>query len=132
MIGANQGRRMYSHVHKCTRACMCACVCVCVWRGGFITTFVKGLNILGVGVAMGYVLDGLGSLPGSSRFISSTASRLTVGSTQPPIQWVPEALFRGGVKQQGHEADHSFPCSGQVKKGGTIPPLLQMSSWYSA
>jgi hypothetical protein len=44
-------------------------------------------------------------------FLYTTASRPAVGPTQPPIQWVPEALFLG-VKQQGLEADHSPPCAG--------------------
>jgi len=30
------------------------------------------------------------------------------GVTQPPIQWIPGALFLG-VKRPGREADHSFP-----------------------
>jgi hypothetical protein len=39
----------------------------------------------------------------------STASRLTLGPIQPPIQWVLGPLYRVGgvVKQQGCEADHS-------------------------
>jgi hypothetical protein len=51
-----------------------------------------------------------------------TASRLTPGTTQPPIQWVPGA-FSPGVKRQGREADHSPPSSAEVKKDGAIPPL---------
>jgi hypothetical protein len=35
-------------------------------------------------------------------------SRTALGPTQPPIQWVPGALSLG-VKQPGHEADHSPP-----------------------
>jgi hypothetical protein len=41
-------------------------------------------------------------------------SRMAVGPTQPPIQWVPEALSLG-VKWPGHEADHSPPSSAKVK-----------------
>jgi hypothetical protein len=36
-----------------------------------------------------------------------------------------------GIRQQGHEADHS-PCTAKVKNGGAILPLLYMSSWYGA
>jgi len=34
--------------------------------------------------------------------------------TQPPIQWIPEALFPG-IKWREHEADHSPPSSAEVK-----------------
>jgi hypothetical protein len=40
---------------------------------------------------------------------------MTLGPTQPPIQWVPGALSLG-VKQPGHEADHSSPSSAKVKE----------------
>jgi hypothetical protein len=55
-------------------------------------------------------------------FLFSTASRLTLGPTHPPIQWVLGALSLG-EKGQGHEADHSPPSSAEVKKGGATPPL---------
>jgi hypothetical protein len=42
-------------------------------------------------------------------------SRMALGPTQPPIQWVPEALSLG-VKQLGHEDDHSPPSSAKVKE----------------
>jgi hypothetical protein len=45
----------------------------------------------------------------------SMLSRLSLGSTQPPIQWVPGALSLG-VKRQGREADLSPPSSAKVKK----------------
>jgi hypothetical protein len=48
-------------------------------------------------------------------FLFSKSSRPAVGSTQPPIQWVLGALFRG-VKRLGGEADHSPPASAEVKK----------------
>jgi hypothetical protein len=35
------------------------------------------------------------------------------GSTQPPIQWVPEVLFPS-VKRPGRKADHSPPSSSEV------------------
>jgi hypothetical protein len=34
-----------------------------------------------------------------------------------------------GLKQQGREADHSPPSSGEVKNGGAIPPLPHTFSW---
>jgi hypothetical protein len=47
-------------------------------------------------------------------FLLTTASRPTLGLTQPPIQRVPGALSMG-VKQPGREADHSLPSSAEVK-----------------
>jgi hypothetical protein len=65
-----------------------------------------------VGIVTGYGLDDRGvgvRVPVGSR-IFSTSSRPTLGSTQPPIQWV------SGVKRPGREADHSPPASAEVKK----------------
>jgi hypothetical protein len=76
-----------------------------------------------VGMATGFVLDGQGSIPSESKiFLFSTASRLALGSNQPPIQRVPGAISPE-VKWLGHEADHSPPFSGKVKNGRAIPPL---------
>jgi hypothetical protein len=47
----------------------------------------------------------------------STSFRPVLGSTQPPIQYVP------GLKLQGREADHSPPSSAEVNNCGAIPPL---------
>jgi hypothetical protein len=47
-------------------------------------------------------------------FLFTTASRLELGPTQPPIQQVPKALTLG-VKLEGHEADHSPLPSANVK-----------------
>jgi hypothetical protein len=64
-------------------------------------------------------------------FLISTASRPTLGPTQPPIQWIPENLSLG-IKRQGCEADHSPPSSAEVEKDGDIPPLPHISPWHSA
>jgi hypothetical protein len=45
----------------------------------------------------------------------TTASRLDLGPTQPPKQWVTGALSLG-VKQPRREADHSPPSSAEVKE----------------
>jgi hypothetical protein len=45
----------------------------------------------------------------------STSSRPALGPTQPPIQWVQEAVYPG-VKQQKREADNSPPASAEVNK----------------
>jgi hypothetical protein len=56
------------------------------------------------------------SCPGRVKnFLFSTLSRRALGSTQPPIQWVPGALSPR-VKQLVREAHHSPPTSAQVRK----------------
>jgi hypothetical protein len=64
-----------------------------------------------------YELDNRGLISGRGRegyFLFATASRRTLGPTQPPIQWVQDALSRK-VKQPGPEADHRSPSSAEVK-----------------
>jgi hypothetical protein len=72
-----------------------------------------------VGITTGYELDdreGRSSSPGrDNNFVFSISSRPALGPTQPPIQWVPGALFPG-VKRPGSEADHSPPATAEVKK----------------
>jgi hypothetical protein len=48
-------------------------------------------------------------------FLFTTVSRTALGPTQPPIQWVPGALYLV-VKRPGREADHSPPSSAEVKE----------------
>jgi hypothetical protein len=69
-----------------------------------------------VGIAIGYELDDLrvGVRVSVESRIFSTSSRPALGSTQPPIQWVPGTLSPR-VKQPGREADH-WPTSAEVKK----------------
>jgi hypothetical protein len=64
-------------------------------------------------------------------FLFSTSFRPAMGSTQPPIQWVPEAVSPE-IKRPGHEADHLPPTSAEVKKTWCIHPLPRTSSWRSA
>jgi hypothetical protein len=49
------------------------------------------------------------------RFAPAPGSRTALGPTQPPIQWVPEALSLG-VKRPGREADHSPSSSAEVEE----------------
>jgi hypothetical protein len=87
-----------------------------------------GINITSrdssVGIATGYGLGG-GSSPGRVEYFHfSISSRPALGSTQPPIKWVP------GLKRQGREADHSPPTSAEVKKMWiytSIPPYVFMA-----
>jgi hypothetical protein len=57
---------------------------------------------------------GFDSRRGLGIFLFTTASRTALGTTKPPIQWVPGALSLG-VKRPGREADHSPPSSAEVK-----------------
>jgi hypothetical protein len=45
----------------------------------------------------------------------STMFRLTLGHTQFPVQWVPEAFYPG-VKRPGSEASHFPPSSAEDRK----------------
>jgi hypothetical protein len=63
-------------------------------------------------------------------FLFTTASRTALGSTQPPFQWVPEALSLG-EKQPGRETDHLLPSSAEVKKAWsyTSTPQYVFVAW---
>jgi hypothetical protein len=84
-----------------------------------------------VGIVAGYGLDDLGVgvrvLVGAKMFSSPSRPDWLC---QPPIQWVPTALFPG-VKQKGREPDHSPPTSAEIKCG-SIHPLTHTPSWRSA
>jgi hypothetical protein len=58
-------------------------------------------------------------------FLFTTAFRPALGPTQPPIQWLPEAVFLK-VKWPGREADHSPLSSAEVKNAWSYtstPPI---------
>jgi hypothetical protein len=81
----------------------------------------------GRGIALAYAPNdrGFESWQGLGIFLFTTASRPALGSTQPPIQWVPRA-FSVGAKRPGREADHSPPSSAEVKNAWsytTTPPV---------
>jgi hypothetical protein len=98
----------------------------------FGNIFRKKSRVSSVGIATSYELNGRGSIPGRGKvFLISIASRPALESTQPPIQWVPESLS-SKLKWLGREADHSPPSSSDVRNGGAVTPLPNMSSWHSA
>jgi hypothetical protein len=66
---------------------------------------------------------------GHGIFLYSSASRAALGSTQPPIQWVP-GVISPRVGRTGREADHS--PSAEIKNGGAISPLPHSPSWRGA
>jgi hypothetical protein len=80
-----------------------------------------------VDISTGYGLDGRGVgvrvLGSVKNYPFSRSSRPTLGSTQPPIQWVPRALSTG-VKRPGRESDHSPLTS------GTTLPFLPSSQTF--
>jgi hypothetical protein len=67
-------------------------------------------------VALGYGLDdrGFESREGLGIFLFTTAFRMALGTTQPPIQCVLGSLSVG-IKGQRREADHSPLSSAEVK-----------------
>jgi hypothetical protein len=65
--------------------------------------------------AMGWMIEGFDSRRRLGIFLFTTASRPTLGPTQPPIQWVPGSLSLV-VKRPGREADHSPSSSAEVKE----------------
>jgi hypothetical protein len=60
----------------------------------------------------------------------STASKLTLGPTRRPIQWVPRVLSPM-VKLAGRKADHSPPFSSELSAWSyTSTPLYVLLAWY--
>jgi hypothetical protein len=51
---------------------------------------------------------------GQRIFPLTSVSRLALGPTQPPVQWVPRVLFPGGKAWPGRDADYSPPSSAEV------------------
>jgi hypothetical protein len=68
-----------------------------------------------VGIATGYEQGSEFESGRVKNFLFSTSSRPALGSTQPPIQWVPGTLSPG-LKRPGREADHSPRASAEIKK----------------
>jgi hypothetical protein len=88
-------------------------------------TRLKMFQIVEPGELSRYIptVDGFDSCQGQVIFLYSTDSRLVLGPTQLPIQWVPAALSPG-VKRPGCEANHLPSSRAEVKNGGVISPPL--------
>jgi hypothetical protein len=70
-------------------------------------------------------MTGVALLAGAVIVLFTTTSRLTLGPTQPPIQWVPRALIPR-IKHPGHETEHLHPSSAEVKNVWSctsVPPV---------
>jgi hypothetical protein len=94
----------------------------------FPTTKLHGV---GAGIAQWYRAglragwSGFESWQGVGIFHFTTVSRPALGPTQPPIRWVPGALFLG-VKWPKHEAHRSLPYSAEVNNAWSYtstPPI---------
>jgi hypothetical protein len=87
-------------------------------------------------IAIGYGLDGQGV--GVQVLIRARFSFLRIVQTSSRAHPTSYPMGAGravspGVKQLGHEADHSPPNNAEVKNlYGSTHPLPPMSSWHSA
>jgi len=72
---------------------------------------------------------GFDSWQGQVSFLITSISRPVLGPTKPLILWVLRVLSLG-VKQPGHEADHSPPSSAEIKNAWSCtstPPYIFMA-----
>jgi hypothetical protein len=84
-------------------------------------------------LATGWTTRGRGSSsPGRVKnFHFSMAPRPALGSTQPPIKWVPGALSRG-LRGRGVKLTTHLQLVPRSRKYGSIHPLPYTSSWRNA
>jgi hypothetical protein len=64
-----------------------------------------------------YGLDNRSSIPRQRQriFLLASASRPALGTTQPPVQWVPGVLSPGVKRGLGRDADNAPPSSAEVE-----------------
>jgi hypothetical protein len=110
------------------------------WRGAKLTTeiilyFTSSCRDSSVGKPTGYGQDdrmiGVRFPTEGGNFLFDTVSRPALGSTQPPIKWVPGTLSLE-VKRPGREADHSPPSSAEVKNAWSYASTSHASPWLGA
>jgi hypothetical protein len=65
-------------------------------------------------------------------FLFSTASRMTLGPTQPPLEEY-TGIFPPGVNWPGRITDHSPPHCAEVKNAWsqTFTPSYGFKAWYT-
>jgi hypothetical protein len=85
-------------------------------------------------IAMGFELDDreFESRQGLGIFLFTTASRMALGPTQPPIQWTPGALSLR-VKRPRRDPDHSPSAAAEVRnvRSYTSTPQYAFMAWCS-
>ena len=90
-----------------------------------IRSFVTSSYIFRIRLALGYGLDGPGSIPGVGVveiFLHSFVSRLALGSTQPPIKCVPGNF--SGVKAAERRTSH--PTSSLCRGCEYVDPCIHI------
>jgi hypothetical protein len=80
-----------------------------------------------VGTATGYELDGRGSNPGRGKFFSSSQVQTGSGAHTASYPMGTGGNFPGGKVAEACEAHNPPLSSAEVKNGGAIPPLPNMS-----
>jgi hypothetical protein len=72
----------------------------------------------------------LGSIPGKCERVFFTASRLSLGLTQYPVQWIPEVLS-SEINRARRETGQSLPVCAQFKNAWSLSSIPS-SSWHGA
>ena len=96
------------------------------WDCGILLSYPPGLTLSlpgsSSGKVLGYRLGGPGSIPGVGEveiFLHTFVSRLVLGSTQPPIKWVPRAF--PGIKAVERRTSTLLLCSAMAICGPLHP-----------
>jgi hypothetical protein len=79
---------------------------------------------MGYGYGLNDRSSGVRFLAGAGNFFLRHSVQTGSGAHEPPIEWVRGALFPG-VKRPAREADHSPPCSAEVKNAWNYTSIPQ-------